>query len=180
MVKVNVTGFGVVEINAGEYKGEKESDIHDFLKKIFQKIKPGSSYEKVFKGKFSLLARDGTQLSSRIHTRGLKDLSPQEIKDIIKKSNNLNLVYAPLPLRPEKTPEVTELKNKITRLQEEGLKTGSNRSKEITKAKDKLKNILSKQTAFVGSLVKIKTGGKSKRNKHKRSKKKKRTKRKKG
>ena len=44
-------------------------------------------------------------------------------------------------------------------------------------AEDLNENILSKQTAFVGSLVKIKTGGKSKR--RKRSKKKKRTKRKK-
>ena len=175
MVKVNVTGFGVVEIDSGEYKGEKESDIHDFLKKIFQKIKPGSSYENSFKGKFSLSTRDGIQLSERINTRGLDNLSPKEIKDIIKKSNYLNLVYAPLALRPKKTPEIIELEKTIAKLEGK-----SNNSKEITQAKNKIKDILNKQSAFVAGRVQITKGGKSKRSKHrKRSKKKKRTKRKK-
>ena len=118
MVKVNVSGFGVVEIDSGEYKGEKESDMHDFLKKIFQKIKPGSSYEKSFKGKFSLSTRDGIQLSERINTRGLDNLSPKEIKGIIRKSNYLNLVYAPLSLRPKKTQEVIDLEETIAKLEE--------------------------------------------------------------
>ena len=175
MVKVNVTGFGVVEINAGEYKGEKESDMHDFLKKIFQKIKPGSSYEKSFNGKFSLSTRDGIQLSERINTRGLDNLSPKEIKGIIRKSNYLNLVYAPLSLRPKKTPEIIELEKTIAKLEEK-----SNNSKGITQAKNKIKDILNKQSAFVAGRVQITKGGKSKRRKRrKRSKKKKRTKRKK-
>ena len=172
MVKVNVTGFGVVEIDSGEYKGEKESDMHDFLKKIFQKIKPGSSYEKSFKGKFSLSTRDGIQLSERINTRGLDNLSPKEIKGIIRKSNYLNLVYAPLSLRPKKTPEIIELEKTIAKLEEK-----SNNSKAITQAKNKIKDILNKQSAFVAGRVQITKGGKSKRSK--RSKKKKRTKRKK-
>ena len=175
MVKVNVTGFGVVEIDSGEYKGEKESDIHDFLKKIFQKIKPGSSYENSFKGKFSLSTRDGIQLSERINTRGLDNLSPKEIKGIIRKSNYLNLVYAPLSLRPKKTPEIIELEKTIAKLEEK-----SNNSKAITQAKNKIKDILNKQSAFVAGRVQITKGGKSKRSKRsKRSKKKRRTKRKK-
>ena len=180
MVKVNVSGFGVVEIDSGEYKGEKESDIHNFLKKIFQKIKPGSSYENNFKGKFSLSTRDGIQLSERINTRGLDNLSPKEIKDIIKKSNYLNLVYAPLALRPKKTPEIIELEKTIAKLEEK-----SNNSKEITQAKNKIKDILNKQSAFVAGRVQITKGGKSKRikrskrSKRSKRKKKKRTKRKK-
>ena len=172
MLKVHVSNFGPVDIDGKEYKGKKESDMHDFLKKIFQKIKPGSSYEKSFKGKFSLSTRDGIQLSERINTRGLDNLSPKEIKGIIRKSNYLNLVYAPLSLRPKKTPEIIELEKTIAKLEEK-----SNNSKGITQAKNKIKDILNKQSAFVAGRVQITKGGKSKRSK--RSKKKRRTKRKK-
>tara|TARA_Y100001936_G_C15895585_1_gene570427 strand:- start:20 stop:880 length:861 start_codon:yes stop_codon:yes gene_type:complete len=158
MLKVYVSNFGPVDIDGKEYKGEKESDMHDFLKKIIKKIRPGLSnedYNDKYKGKFSLSTKDGRQLSSRIDTKGLKPLSPPEIKEIIKKSSNLNLQYAPLPLRAKKTPEVIKLEDKITRLQNDGLKT----NEEIKKAMGELKVLLSKLPAFVGGEVEIKTGG---------------------
>ena len=39
MLKVYVSNFGPVDIDGKEYKGKKESDMHDFLKKIIKKNK---------------------------------------------------------------------------------------------------------------------------------------------
>jgi len=167
MVNVKFTaalGQGNVEVDLEEYKGKKESDMYDFIKKILQLIKEyhreqgiplPPSYVNPNPGLFSLSTKKGDQLSSDIHTRGITPKTPEQKKGIIQKSNSLNLVYAPLPLRPKSDGEIIELKGKISLLEEEGIKTGKDLSRDLLRFKKVLKDVLARKTAFVGSLVDI-------------------------
>ncbi len=154
MVKVNVAGHGVVEISSDEYQG----NIHEFLKKIFSKIRPGlttEDYNNKYRGKWTLITLDGRLLSPGVRTRGHEELTSEQIKDIIEESSRLRLVIAPLPLRAKKNEEVIELEDKITQMKSDMLTTGIDKTKSITKAKDKIEQIMKKQPAFVFGKVKI-------------------------
>ena len=153
MIRVDVPGGGSVEINPEEYTG----DIHDFLRKIFKRIIPNlteETYNNKYRGKFSLITLDGRLLSPGVKTKGQKELSPEDIKNIINDSSRLRILVATLPLRPKKDEQIIQLENDISQMKEE-LKVCKTLNQKIEETEKELELLLKKKPSFVQGGVEI-------------------------